>query len=109
MKTYDLVLRILTRNPATRNSDNLLFAEVLRSLGAIKPVQWFSVEKEAVLLDSILSGNLPSFETIRRTRQKIQEKPELAPTNSKVKALRNKKQKTKGTFIFRETVQASLL
>jgi hypothetical protein len=107
MKTYDLVLRILTRNPATRNSDNLLFAEVLRALGAIKPVQWFSVEKEAVLLDSILSGNLPSFETIRRTRQKLQEtKPELGATSSKVKALRRQKQSSKGTFIYREVVEA---
>lgn len=104
-KTYDLVLRIMTRNPQTRNSDNLLFIEVLRSLGAIKPVQWFNQEREAVLIESILNGNLPSFETIRRTRQKLQEKkPELMATSSKVKALRHQKELSKGTFIFRETL-----
>lgn len=105
MRTYDLVLKLLKTKEQTRNSDKLLFTEVLRYLGAIKTVTWFSQDREAVMVESLLSGNLPSFETIRRTRQKIQEtKPELGATSSKVIEVRHQKQLTKSTFIYREEI-----
>jgi hypothetical protein len=103
MKTYDLILKLLKTKPQTRNSDKLLFTEVLRYLGAIKTVTWFGQDREAVMVESLLSGNLPSFETIRRTRQKLQEtKPELGATSNKVIEARHQKQSSKGTFIYRE-------
>ena len=102
-KVYDLVLKLLKTKEQTRNSDKLLFTEVLRYLGAIKIVTWFGQDREAVMVESLLSGNLPSFETIRRTRQKIQEtKPELGATSSKVIEARHQKKLTKSTFIYYE-------
>lgn len=104
MTIYNLVIKLLKNIPQTRNSDKLLFTEVLRSLGAVKSVNWFG-EREAVLLDSLTSGDLPSYESVRRSRQKAQEKyPELGATDSKVIALRKQKEQSKGTFIYREQV-----
>lgn len=104
MKIYNLVEKLLKTIPATRNSDKLLFTEVYRYLGAIKQVSWFG-DKEAVLLTSLLSGDLPSWETISRCRRKLQElKPDLGATSSQVIRVRHQKQDTKGTFIFREEI-----
>lgn len=104
MKTYDLIKRLLETNEGTRNSDKLLYAEVLRTIGAVKKVEWFG-EREAILLDTLTSGSTPSYETIRRTRQKIQETiPELQATSSQVRVRRKQKQDTKGTFIYREWI-----
>lgn len=105
MKTYDLIKKILTTMPETRNSDKLLLTEVLRCLDKVKEVVWFG-EREAVLLDDLTSGGLPSYETVARTRRKLQERypEELGATSSAVKARRRQKQESKGTFIYRETV-----
>lgn len=67
-KRTDLLIKnILEQNPATRNSDSLLYLEVIERIGrgnSRKPI------------DEILLGleelGLPCFETVRRTRQKIQ-------------------------------------
>lgn len=104
MIIYDLVVKLLKTKPETRNSDKELMVAALRYLGAVKTVNWFG-DREAVLLESLLSGSLPSFESIRRSRQKAQEQhPELEATNSVVRLKRKQKQKTKGSFIFRESV-----
>ena len=66
-KINKLVVQILEQYPATRNSDSLLYLEVIERIGkgnSKKPI------------DEILLGleelGLPCFETVRRTRQKIQ-------------------------------------
>lgn len=101
MKVYDLVKRVLINNEQARNSDKECIWEVYRELGIVKTVEWFG-DREAIMKDQFLSGKTPSTETIRRTRQKIQEKHlELGATSSTVKAKRKQKEDSKGTFIFR--------
>jgi len=73
-QTRQIVKNILELNPATRNSDNLLYLEVIERIGkgnTHKPI-------EEILLNLEELG-LPCFETVRRTRQKLQaENPKLA-------------------------------
>lgn len=72
-KTSDIVQRILERYPDTRNSDNLLYIKVIESIDSdliYKPMQ-------EVFLQAKTYG-IPPFESVRRTRQKLQaEFPEL--------------------------------
>jgi hypothetical protein len=94
-KIYDIVKRLLQEQVACRNSD--------------KQLQWQFLRDRNFVIDSQLSYwsfmNAPSMESIRRCRQKIQEKhPELGPTNSEVVVGRKKKEDTKSTFIYREEV-----
>jgi hypothetical protein len=102
MKIFDLVKKILETNEQTRNSDKELIWLVYKKLGIVRDVEWFGT-KEAILKEHVISGKMPSFETITRARRKVQElNPSLEATDSKVRSLRKQKQKTKGTFIFRE-------
>ena len=70
--TIDVVKRLLTNHPHLRDSDNKLLANV-----------WFQsvIPLEEAWMDFlalIASGDLPSSESIRRCRQKLQElNPEL--------------------------------
>jgi len=111
MKTYDLIKNILINKPETRNSDKLLLTEVFRQMGKIVNEHnwtervWFG-DKEAILLEDLISGDLPSYETVARARRKLQEIfPNLEATSSAVRTRRRQKQDTKGTFIFREVVK----
>lgn len=75
--TTALVQEILTSNPETRNSDNLLFFLVCKKVLDPKgiDIESFSFKK---LFLSLKEYGLPQFETVRRTRQKLQEdNPEL--------------------------------
>lgn len=102
MKLYDTVKHILISYPDTRNSDKALIGEVLRHIGAVRTVDYFG-DTEAVLLDRLLSGSIPSFESITRARRKVQELHiELEATSSEVRIARNQKQSTKGAFIYTE-------
>ena len=70
--TIDVVKRLLTNHPHLRDNDNKLLANVwyqsVRPLGEA----WLD------FLALIASGDLPSSESIRRCRQKLQElNPEL--------------------------------
>ena len=83
--TTELVLQILKNEPVARNNDNFLYLQVLRATG----------QKNGVDIDSmsiprffchLKEYGFPAFETVRRTRQKIQsEYPELS-ANSTVSA-----------------------
>lgn len=102
MKTYDLVKKVLENNEQARNSDRECIWQVYKKIGAIKDVEWFG-DREAITKETFLSSKLPSFETIRRSRQKIQElNPELQATSGFVRQKRRQKANQKGTFIFRE-------
>lgn len=57
----DIVKSILEVNPKTRNSDKWLIIETLRAMGFKIYIDYKDLEA------------CPSFETIRRTRQKLQE------------------------------------
>ena len=72
-----IVKHILETKPHTRNSDNDLIVEVLNFIRPGIIYEPFNV----VIKECRIDGRFPTLETIRRTRQKIQEHcPELAPT-----------------------------
>jgi len=101
MKIYDLTKSILEKYPSTRSDDKKLIWVVLGELGYI--------HNSVIAKEDFL--NSPSFESIRRSRQKIQElHPELAP-NDFVKKARKFIENQKGTHIFREeaTTRNSLI
>lgn len=68
-----LVTHILETNPKTRNSDNELYIAVIEAIG-----RGYSNKPIAEILLNLEGLGLPCFETVRRTRQKLQaEFPEL--------------------------------
>lgn len=98
MTVYDLVYLCLKEHKQARNSDKFLYFFLLSKQGLVKnkTLTWENFKKA------------PSFETVRRSRQKVQEEhPELGPTSDRVKQLRGRKEDTKGTFIYREEVTES--
>jgi hypothetical protein len=101
MKTYDLVYALLKQKPELRNSDKKLLWEVWKYQGYI--IQGSSFEYLPYL--TFMKKNIPHFETVRRSRQKIQElHPELQASPHVAQARRDK-QVQKGTWIFREETQ----
>lgn len=76
--TTNLVKTILETAPQTRNSDSLLYLKVLEHIALQKGVDLQLLSVSAFLTSMNIFG-FPCFETVRRTRQKIQrEYPELA-------------------------------
>lgn len=76
-RVSELVKQILTEDATARNSDTFLYLQVCHHLNpsALEQPFW-------KVLSSLKSYNLPPFETVRRTRQRAQEKhPELAGTD----------------------------
>lgn len=75
--TTALVKAILIDKPDTRNSDNLLYSEVLERIGQAEGV---NIGRMAIcdVLRNMKHLQLPTIETVGRCRRKIQEKhPEL--------------------------------
>lgn len=69
-----LVLKILKEHPEARNSDKLLYAQVIEAMGLT-----FSIEN---------LERLPSPESIRRRRQEAQAEGKFIPTDPEVLAIR---------------------
>ena len=93
MKIYDLVKEILTENVPSRSNDKLLLWLVWDKQKLIK-------NASISMLDFITYAE--HFETIRRTRQKIQELYPSLRANALTQARRSKREKEQGTFIFRD-------
>ena len=76
--TANLVWEVLLNNPAARNSDNYLYSLVCEKRLAEKGLTIDKISfKEGLLAQK--EYNLPNFETVRRTRQKLQAQfPELS-------------------------------
>ena len=76
--TTMIVKNVLENVPSSRNSDNLLFIEVVKEINVsliYKPL--------AEVLENLNDYNLPSIETVGRCRRKIQaEHPELRAKKS---------------------------
>lgn len=85
----DIVWHILEREPATRNSDKLL---------AIRVRKVISGGKDTIELQEILA--LPSYETIRRTRQKYQEQWLYPPTSEEVQKRRRRNTKSLLEYLY---------
>lgn len=75
IKSYqDKVNRILIEYPEARNSDNILYLLVCESVAGVDPHSM----SFAYVMNNLTKLGLPQFETIRRTRQKIQhDNPDL--------------------------------
>jgi len=94
---YELVKDILTKYPATRDSDKKLI--------------WSVHIKEGKVVGGRMSMedflNSTSEESITRARRKVQEEcPELA-SSPIVAEMRKEKEEDKGTFVYREKVDVS--
>ena len=70
--TTKLVKEILIEVPETRSSDAHLYYEVAKRIGAKQGKDILNTSFGTVLLGMALYS-LPSFETVRRTRQKVQQ------------------------------------
>ena len=66
-KTNILVKELLTNHPETRNSDALLYIKVVQRLNSSALEKPFEE-----VMTSLEEMGLPCFETVRRTRQKLQ-------------------------------------
>lgn len=76
--TSKLVKRILETDPRTRNSDCILYFKVLHVVGTQKGIRINEMTVPDFLLN-MKSYGFPGFETVRRSRQKIQATyPELS-------------------------------
>lgn len=77
-KTQDVVKEVLELHPATRNSDNQLYVEVCRRVNPGILGKSFGY-----VFTHSNDLNIPCFETVRRTRQKLQAlNPALAADNT---------------------------
>lgn len=87
MNTSDLVKEALIRNPQARNSDNYLYYIICKAILAGSGLDISQISfKEGLLHRN--DYMLPAFETVRRSRQKLQASfPELAG-DSEVEAMR---------------------
>ncbi len=98
LKTTVLVKEILTDIPDTRNSDSYLYLKVLERVAKIsgEKVDLRSMSVPYFLCN-IKKLNFPQFETVRRTRQKMQaDFPELKG-KAEIEAARSEREK-----VFRE-------
>lgn len=85
--TTKLVKAILEEDKQARNSDSFLYLKVLDHISQEKGIHLDGITVPDFLLSMNVLG-FPGFETVRRTRQKIQQhNPELAACDD-VKGLR---------------------
>lgn len=91
-RVTELVKIILENDERARNSDSFLYLKVLDFIGMKNGIDINSMSIPVFLL-SINELGFPKFETVRRTRQKIQaEFPELA-ANKQVREFRAEQEK----------------
>lgn len=92
MDTTALVKIVLEERPETRSNDDLLYLSVCHAIRPFAVINSFNV-----IMAHRAELGLPPYETVRRTRQKLQATyPELA-AKRKVKVQRVKREK-----VFRE-------
>lgn len=88
MTVTGLVKAILIEDKQARNSDSFLYFKILKRIGKEKGIDIDSMFVTSFLLH-MKDYQFPAFETVRRTRQKIQaEFPELSG-NKEVQASRS--------------------
>ena len=102
VKVYDKVLSVLQDHPETRESDDLLFWQVLFDLAfVVRKGDMFGNE---YWLSKSEMLKAPYYESIRRSRQKAAKlHPELEPRNEEVRKRRRLKQSFGGNFVFHES------
>ncbi|TVL99539.1 MAG: hypothetical protein CV087_17420 [Candidatus Brocadia sp. WS118] len=94
MKLYDKIKLLLIQHPELRDSDKLLQWRIWAQQG--------HVMNGSLSFESFMNNHLISTETIRRTRQKVQENfPELR-SSTRIQQFKDKKRRTKGSFVYKE-------
>lgn len=95
-KLYDLVHDLLNTYQELRNSDKRLLWAIWYKQGLVNAGGYITREN---------FYRAATAESVTRARRKVQElHPELVATSSEVRAQRQQKENTKGTFVFREGV-----
>ena len=80
--TKALVQVILERDPMARNSDSYLYFRVINTIAKQNNIDLTKVSVTAFLLN-MKEFPFPPFESVRRSRQKVQQEcPWLAPTKA---------------------------
>lgn len=92
----DLVEKLLTENEVLRGDDDLLYLEVLRAEHPYWDNGRITTNIEKISIGEFFAERkkqkLPSFESVRRSRQKVQEeRPELKPCKKIQKAREEKR------------------
>jgi hypothetical protein len=98
IKLYDRIKHLLEIAPIYRNSDDELQWQIWSDTG--------TVVNGVITKSNFLKALNP--ETIRRTRQKVQEEHPELKADPGVLALREEKEKTGGNFAFQEKIELSL-
>lgn len=92
-----LVKQILEEDVSSRNSDNVLYLEVLRYYASNTGMDLHDLSVPDFLMNMEQNG-FPAFETVRRSRQKVQASyPHLAATGI-VGAFRERNEKAYRVF-----------
>jgi hypothetical protein len=101
MRIYDIVKDILEKSPACRDSDKRLIWNVWNRKTLVQ-INRDDLRQSRILFMDYM--NAPSSESITRARRKIQElHPELQSSEA-VRKMKDKKEETKGSFVYREEV-----
>lgn len=91
LNTSKMVKLALTVCPETRNSDSFLYLKIIEQMAIDKDMNIHNMSLPS-FLENFRKWGFPCFETVRRTRQKLQaEFPELA-SNETVTAFREEKE-----------------
>lgn len=99
----NIVKRILTEQPETRGNDNLLILKVLEEFAAYYGMNLEEISIVTFLYD-FAGCEFPGFETIRRSRQKVQcENPDLKPDEAVLK-FRKEQEKRYRAFAMGEVI-----
>lgn len=85
--TTAIVKEILENHPEARNSDNILYVKVCAEIGKANGVDINKMSMPYMLLN-LKELKMPVFETVRRTRQKIQAEYKHLAADSNVEAQR---------------------
>lgn len=83
----DLVKTLLEIKPECRNSDTVLYKEVLKVVGFANGTDIMNLSVEH-FLDNMKLYGCPNFETVRRTRQKVQEQNRALRASEAVETVR---------------------
>lgn len=86
-----LVKIILDQDERARNSDSYLYLRVLSVFAESKGINLEEVKVPYFLLN-LKDLGLPAFESVRRTRQKVQEQHPELQSSARVQALRAEKE-----------------
>ena len=91
IRISNMVKKLLEDDERCRNSDSYLYLQVVKDTAAMKGIDLRNVTVPDFLLS--MGDVFPPFETVRRTRQKVQQhSPELF-ANERVEAFRAENEK----------------